>query len=523
MFPAKNCGTELIVSDRNLQRQCAGATVYNGDDCVTACNPGYDLYVADTSELSGSGSGDGSDSGFRYQPNVTFTCGSSGLWLGPEVQCVAKDCGPVVPELDENAASQCTNVDTRFGGDNCLATCDPTYEPVQGDGIFTCAANGRWTGSLECDFVNCGTTIQGLDASASATCMGNTKFGGDHCTATCLPGFDGSSSNFSCSDTGDWVGSVQCTPKDCGDTVLKVSNTFSDCSASSFYGGTPCQVRCLAGHDQVAGTNSFICNEEGVWQGELACIIKDCGSFADVIDPNAQASACTDTTFGQICTAQCPFGYDTVAGNGQYICGLSGEWQGSLTCKRVTCGPLLLPEEQELVSNATSCQEAGNECLQATVTCAVGYDLVSSSAEYTCGLDGNWAGDVTCQIKDCGSDIPDLDENAAHQVCLDSTFGGTCYATCNPGFEAAAGTTSTYMCGATGKWEGTLQCAPVSCGSLVALPANATASCGSTKFDDECTATCEAGTIQSGSGAFVCSASGQWVGGCNFDCIGKPF
>ena len=494
--------------------------MFNGDDCITSCNPGYDLYVADASESSGSG--DGSDTGFEYQPNVTFVCGSSGLWLGPEVQCVAKDCGPVVPELDANAVSQCINVDTRFGGDDCLAACEPTYEAVQGDGVFTCAANGRWTGMLVCDLVNCGSTIQNLNTQATATCTGNTKLGGDHCTATCKPGYEENSSNFSCSDSGLWVGSIQCTPRDCGDRVSGFSNTFSDCSASSFFGGNACQVRCLAGYDQLAGNNSFFCNEEGDWQGELACQIKDCGPLTDILDPNAQAvSTCGDTTYGQKCNAQCAFGYDTVEGDGEYTCGLRSEWEGSLACKRVTCGALAVAEGQVLDTFSAGCAEAGNECLEANITCAEGYDLTSSDSSYECGLDGNWAGNVVCTIKDCGSNILELDVNAAHQVCLDSVFGDVCFATCNPGFETVPGTTSAYTCGAAGEWEGTLQCAAVSCGSLVSLPDNATAACGSTLFGDECTATCQTGTIQSGSGVFVCSASGQWVGGCGLECVGK--
>jgi hypothetical protein len=147
----------------------------------------------------------------------------------------AIDCGSKITSLDPNAAATCTG-NTQYLGTPCNATCNAGYI---GSSTFTCNALGVWTGSLTCQgkvirvagsfdikkightrdtncfcsdpsALDCGPKPQNLDANAAATCVGNTKYNGDACNATCNAGYVGGSTSYRCGTKGNWTGSLAC-------------------------------------------------------------------------------------------------------------------------------------------------------------------------------------------------------------------------------------------------------------------------------------------------------------------------
>lgn len=531
------CGDVVTVSTVEfLDPTCInGVTVFGGLPCEVACLPGYNLFVdvPEPCDDASSGCSEGLSGEpsvvEQLQASVNFTCEASGSLTGPSIDCRAKDCNFFIPGLDRNARGNCIGLDTTFGGEPCVAVCNPNYLPVEGrgDGVYVCNSDGVWTGGLECALADCGAFILDLDENASADCAAGgavTTFGGDNCTASCNPGYDGGSAMFVCDGLGRWQGELSCEAKDCGNVVNSVPNSVSDCSlGDTTFGGDSCVVECEVGFESTAGDGVFTCNTDGEWEGELTCTLVDCGEAPANLDENASFE-CEDTTFGNQCSASCNFGYNVEAGTGTHVCGADGNWAGSLQCKRVSCGNLgdVIAANTVVASEDAACLFNLNSCLSASVSCAPGYEPVSGDGEYTCGLNGQWTGELRCRRKNCGVGLGDaLDENASHQICVRSLFGDGCRASCNPGYVRVEGTSPDFTCGADGAWVGDLACQRVSCGSrLPSLPAAATSACGSQIFfGDTCQATCASNLVQAGSNVFVCGADGQWRGGCGLECV----
>eukprot|EP00049_Salpingoeca_infusionum_P023049 m.10121 g.10121 ORF g.10121 m.10121 type:complete len:1945 (+) comp5528_c0_seq1:252-6086(+) len=511
----RDCGAKVRgLGGTNFLNGCNGDTTYGGDNCTVRCESGYDLYVIDEVDTDMEGSGS-----FPLSTLVTsqdFYCNTDGAWTGPKLTCNRKDCNVQITDLDINAFGLCLN-DTRFGGDDCIATCNENYTATRGDGVFTCSEDGKWEGTLVCELFDCLDTIVSLPPTASATCVGDTRVGGDPCVASCNPGYEYEEALYRCVANTGWAGFIDCTPLDCGDiSVALPNNAVAQCSDTVF-AGDGCQATCDEGFIQ-SGSGTYTCNTSGEWEGSISCEIQDCGSLEDVADPNSRVT-CNATTFGETCSARCNFGYDTVAGDGAYTCNARGEWEGDLACQRVTCGSVgsLLGPQSVLVD--TECASDDNACLTAAVTCSPGYELAQGDGILSCGLDGTWSGSTRCLRVDCGYEIESLSTDATHQICIKSLFEDTCTASCKSGYIPVSGS-GVYTCGTAGEWEGELECERVSCGSAPSkLPPGVSGTCTETLFQDECTLGCSSGLIQSGSGTFVCSRTGEWIGGCGLECL----
>lgn len=70
---------------------------------------------------------------------------------------------------------------------------------------------------------DCGATIIGLHPNATENCQGDTVFRGDNCMATCNAGYLGGSATFVCDTDGLWQGELDCTPRDCGARLVLFS------------------------------------------------------------------------------------------------------------------------------------------------------------------------------------------------------------------------------------------------------------------------------------------------------------
>ncbi len=184
----------------------------------------------------------------------------------------------------------------------------------------------------------------------------------------------------------------------------------------------------------------------------------DCGSRIQGLSANAQATCTGNTKFtGNNCTATCNAGYD--GGSSVFTCGTNGLWQGALTCTRECCRKRERGREREttlththtgkdcgvtfksLPSNAVapSCASTlyGDQC---NVTCKEGY--VGGPTPFACNAEGEWTGNLVCQGKECGRNIPNLADFAVARCRGDTSFGGTpCLALCKEGFQ---GNNATY-------------------------------------------------------------------------------
>eukprot|EP01046_Picozoa_sp_COSAG06_P020095 COSAG06_NODE_1457_length_9417_cov_58.780425_6_plen_485_part_00 len=158
---------------------------------------------------------------------------------------------------------------------------------------------------------------------------------------------------------------------------------------------------------------------------------------------------------------------------------------------------------------------------RATCTYTPCDDGFVASGVMTCSgiLTQTWSGG-SCVAAHCdGSPIE-------HSVACHGTFGDTCEAVCDPGYEGAGD--STYTCGGTGTWTGgSYSCVGITCPAAPPKDAQHINSCPARQYgsnDATCHATCTAGyqsSKTSGSSEYECGVDGDWVGG-NLICVGSP-
>jgi hypothetical protein len=425
--------------------------------------------------------------------------------------CHPVDCGPSIQGLIEQATDSCGQ-DTEFGS-SCEATCNDGYSgpTAANPAVFECTANASWTGAIACVPVVCSTTIDDATSTGhySANCVGDTRFGRDPCTATCDPGYEpvsgtsnvfvcGSDPNDATSTAGRWVGNLTCQRKNCGASIVGldsraeyVSGT-NVCDGDTSFNGTTCSVRCQAGY--TTADQDYICGEDGLWvPGSIAnpgtplsCAGRLCDrdyerndGNARSLDTNAVARCRGDISFGgDDCVLKCKPGYTNTgasqsgcSGDQCVSCGSDGKWTGnSLSCERLSCDRYMTTARQRfdaLVDTTGIDCGAGPEYEDiCNVQCIPGYTPTGNlpnNARFKCEANsqntvGTWqpadlAGELSCQILDCGDIADTLDDGYATLVndgrCILprrwDVVGGTC--TTNNQWDAVAPATRAVRCG----------------------------------------------------------------------------
>jgi len=300
------------------------------------------------------------------------------------------DCGSLTAVLGPTAVVKTvTGTTYRSTG---IAACKSGYNG--GQSTFVCEADGTWHGQLECDAVNCGPNIRGLDEHAVAKCVGNTMFGGDPCVASCVAGYEGGSAKYVCTDRGVWDGYLQCKKRRC-DTVIPGLDPNAIVTVFGTLYGDKVRARCPDGYD--GGETDFVCGING-WEGSIKCTPRNCGPLGPLLDPNSISDCGESNPFGgQACTARCKEGY--IGGPGHFICGPDGKWIGKIKCDAINCGP----PESALGENVVVLSKSTGTSFRSTFTaaCAAGYEgepgYKSGQAQYYCGEDGRWRGDLKCK------------------------------------------------------------------------------------------------------------------------------
>jgi len=500
------------------------------------------------------------EAGFNGKNSInnpaTFKCQANGQWAG-KIACMAVDCGSMIPGLiSKNARATCSGRST-YQGPGCKATCMPGFSGAPA--LYTCGVDGNWRGEISCSSVDCGYKIPGL-VHASANCIGASNYRGPGCVAKCDKGFAGKDSKFVCMANGQWSGLINCNPIDCGDTILGLDvNGVARC-ASTKYGGPPCKTSCVKGFD--GAFKDYQCGADGKWApvySSLLCIPRDCGNVVTGY-PHAHSEQCESTGFmGKGCKLFCDEGY--VGEPAMCTCAFEGEWRCNIKCKAITC-PATLPGLKNASSNCHGRNRLGDRCeaicnegysgsasnylcgkdgrWMGSITCApkmcdvqvrrmnafgdcadVNYygskgcmiqcieGYMGNPVKAICTEEGRWKGSPICTPSDCGP-IPRAMLQNAKASCNGRTYytGPRCQATCNEGYE---GDPALFTCGIDGRWKGNIKCSMIDCGFRIQnLDRYAVARCEKTTYGSICSTSCRTG-YQGQNADYTCSIYGRWA------------
>ncbi|EGD82807.1 C-type MBL-2 protein [Salpingoeca rosetta] len=397
----KDCGTTIADLPVNASaNECGGDTAFGGDDCEASCDAGYE-------PVSGT--------------STTFTCGTDGMWQG-DLACQPVDCGSTITVT--NGGATCSG-STVYTGDDCEASCDAGYEPVSGTSTtFTCGTDGMWQGDLACQPVDCGSLSDFIsDAFASVNCASSTFT--STCSATCVPGYepspesnvsstDSAVAEFTCGPFGSWQGALDCVHISCGsisDALADEFVTLASDSEECALDGNRCpaaNVTCPPGYELSTGgsVHTMTCKIDGAWSESPTCQRVSCGPFVPNLDPEAQQDACLDFRFGDVCEIGCRAGYvsNGDADQGVFTCDETGEWQGTLTCDPVDCGPMPsgLPDN---ITSQCSNTKLGDTC---ELSCDAPF-FTKGSNMFKCTEQGVWIGgcDLECLAFDVATQVGD--------------------------------------------------------------------------------------------------------------------
>ena len=221
-----------------------GSTFYN-DTCTLRCLTGYD------------------------SSNVKpFTCSADGAWAGGSITCSPMQCPAGPPTAHATSCKAGHYESDTDHPELCTVECSHGYVNTgQGDGCYTCDAEGNWTaasagGGLVCAGAVCDSGDPLPSAAHHGSC-GQGQYDGvvdGTCTLSCDPGYTASkSTNFTCSAAGKWTGgSITCSPVEC--PAEPPAPHTQPCLIGHYNPGHPstCSPNCEHGHVNVGtGDGSY--------------------------------------------------------------------------------------------------------------------------------------------------------------------------------------------------------------------------------------------------------------------------
>ncbi|XP_066302889.1 sushi, von Willebrand factor type A, EGF and pentraxin domain-containing protein 1-like [Branchiostoma lanceolatum] len=279
----------------------ANGGIYNGDTAAYSCDPGYALM----------------GSSIR-------TCQADGQWGGMQPTCNKKQC--LLLQAPTNGSITGGN----FYGEQVFYSCDSGFDLV-GTPIRICEANQQWSGTQpSCTKKQCSVLIPPAHGSLAGT--GVFTFG-EAVTFSCDPGYDiqGSGTRV-CQATGQWSGTpAQCQKKCCDRPAIQNGD----------YAGTHCYddtvaFMCDVGY-RLLGATSLRCTESAQWSSSLPVCERICCASTISI-PNGSVSFLPDNCHGGVADFRCEQGF-YLEGSNLAICNNTGLWAGQLpSCERVCCG-----------------------------------------------------------------------------------------------------------------------------------------------------------------------------------------
>ncbi|XP_077995459.1 uncharacterized protein LOC144448948 [Glandiceps talaboti] len=222
---------------------------------------------------------------------------------------------------------------------------------------------------------------------------------------------------------------------DCKPLAVPASGSLSSADVKS---GSTVFVNCNNGFTAVGGVLSTTCYA-GIWDSSLSDCVADC---TPLTSPISGSLSSTDVTSDSNITLTCNNGFTAVDGVTSTTCN-AGTWSATLSDCVADCTPLTSPISGSLSSTDVT---SGSTI---TLTCNNGFTAVDGVTSTTCNA-GKWS----ATLSGCVADCTPLSPISGSLSSTDVTSGSTITLTCNNGFTAVDGVTST-TCNA-GKWSTTL-------------------------------------------------------------------
>ena len=395
-----------------------------------------------------------------------------------------------IPHSNRIGDNHCTGV----VGDTCEYVCDEGYS-VGSHFQAVCTATGAFEGG-SCQAVQCGTAVPGLDEHATASCAGDTGYGGDECMATCDEGYrnDAIVAMYVCSASGEWQlrdgdPPLVCAPEECSRTSTSVEHSHTECEGRI---GDRCDFVCIPGF--VVSGMAHICGPAGHFEGG-SCQPLPCERGKTLRNSNRDkrhSNPCVGTT-GARCDYTCNDGY---APTGEHVCGADGRFSGG-SCESAQCSDPPAVEHGQTTCTFSDHATQGDRC---DISCTAGFSCATSpcmTAVATCESSGEWSmsgGGLVCEDADeC------LNNNACHphEPCI-NTVGSFQCGECEEGYHG----------------DGDGGCLPNEClaGATILHSDRTDLNPCTGVFGQSCVFQCDDGYVRAQS-EHVCGAHGSFEGG----------
>lgn len=149
------------------------------------------------------------------------------------------------------------------------------------------------------------------------------------------------------------------------------------------------------------------------------------------------------------CSYSCDSGYELI-GSDETDCQADGDWSyPSPKCVKVSCGPLVAPENGRLECSGTDAL-FGTEC---EAICNEGFKLTSGSKTRKCLPDTTWSG-VPAQCTQIVCTLLDSPEHGRRLCSNANIYGSRCRFACQVGYDFVG--TEIRVCQENGSWSGEL-------------------------------------------------------------------
>eukprot|EP01060_Flectonema_neradi_P017206 TRINITY_DN2404_c0_g2_i4.p1 TRINITY_DN2404_c0_g2~~TRINITY_DN2404_c0_g2_i4.p1 ORF type:complete len:4233 (+),score=730.05 TRINITY_DN2404_c0_g2_i4:38-12736(+) len=480
-------------------------SLFTGQDCVPACNPGYTavgsfslLCVGGRYDATGATcqsdscnngptnpnpNGDYSScnikvsgdlctpvcsEGYTSSGGFTLSCISGSYNIGTHT-CVPNSCSngvrPPIP-----AATDFTPCNSLTTGQVCTPTCTVGYQlnipfSINCDSSQTYNSSTSLCQPLPCTggpFMNAALFANYDDCSS--------KFTGETCTPTCSAGYNqiGSFPLVCTAGTYDAAGAI-CDPGVCSGGPTNNTDGFAyynDCN--SLKTGDFCTPSCQVGYSNV-GTISMVCEGTFYDAAGSSCQLNSCFNGPTVPLPVGDVSHCSGLITNQVCDITCPPGY--IGTSISVICLSNSTFSPEgLTCTPSTCtGGPTSTDINVLSYQQCNTRSTGDTC---RLQCNPDYTVIGT-IELLCDAvtkqydpSGSQCVPNTNLLCNLGVDPITENPNATYTDCTSSYMGQTCSPQCNDGYTKTSGGSMTLYC-INGKYNDTTGtvCTPNTCSS----------------------------------------------------------
>ena len=188
----------------------------------------------------------------------------------------------------------------------------------------------------------------------------------------------------------------------------------------------------------------YVC-KNGVFEGSMTCKLITCGAIKT--PENGKVANNPDYTVSSLITFRCDPGYD-MSGQASVLCRIDGQWdRGPPICKAKNCG------EFGTIANAKTFQESLDGVLndynsEVRVECDLGY-ILNGVKNVRCQEDGTWGDKPTCKEIKCPP-YPGINSNCLFDSLL---VGQDVYIVCKDDVSVTKVGGHAATCGTDEQWD----------------------------------------------------------------------